>query len=88
MAITDLPFIEYHGQPRSMKDLRKKRDVDMYNLSLIHGTKRNIDDYYGEVTTTTTDPWCCDGWFIPLEIPALLINIISPATDVLFVSLV
>lgn len=45
VAITDLPFIEYHGRPHSTKDLKKKREIDMYNLSLMHGTTRSNDDY-------------------------------------------
>lgn len=49
VATTDLPFIEYYGQPRSMKDLQKKREIDVYNLSLMHGTTRSTDDYYSDL---------------------------------------
>lgn len=49
VATADLPFIKYHGQPRSTKDLQKKRDIDVYNLSLTRGTTRSIDHYYGNL---------------------------------------
>lgn len=37
---TDIPYINYHGQPSTTKEMKKKSDIDTYNLALTNEINR------------------------------------------------